>query len=81
MAANMAAEILIRMYLSSPFRYKKKWSADSYKVKDVELKYVDIKNNRCMISKMATKMAATNLILMYLSFAFRYKDKWSVYSY
>ena len=30
---------------------------------------------------MAAKMAAENLNLMYLCFAFRYKDKWSVYSY
>ena len=30
---------------------------------------------------MAAKMAAKNLILMYISFAFRYKDKWCVYSY
>ena len=30
---------------------------------------------------MVAKMAAENLTLMYLSSAFRYKDKWSVYSY
>ena len=48
---------------------------------DVEFKYEEINNNNCIISKMVAKMAATNLILMYLSSAFRYKDEWSVYSY
>ena len=38
MAANMAAKILNRMYLSSRFRYKDKWSVYSYKVKDVAFK-------------------------------------------
>ena len=42
MAANMAAEILIRMYLSSPFRYEDKWSIHSYNVKNVEFRYVEI---------------------------------------
>ena len=30
MAANMAAEIPNRMYLSYPFEYRDKWSVDSY---------------------------------------------------
>ena len=38
-----------------------------YKVKDVEFNYEEINNNNCIISKMAAKMAAGNLILMYLS--------------
>ena len=71
MAAKMAAENLILMYLRSAFRYKDKWSVYSYEVKDVELKYVEINNNRCIISKIAAKMAAENLILVYLSSAFR----------
>ena len=81
MAAKMAAENLNLMYLSSAFRYKDKWSVYSYEAKDVEFKYEKINNNNCIIFKMAAKMAAKNLILMYLSYAFRYKDKWSVYSY
>ena len=60
MAANMVAEILIRMYLSSPFRYKNKWSVDSYEAKDVEFGYLEINNNSCIFSKMAAKMAAEN---------------------
>ena len=40
MAANMAAEILNRMYLSSPFKYRDKLSVDSYKVKVVEYEHV-----------------------------------------
>ena len=67
MAANMAAEILIRMYLSSPSRYKNKWSVHSYEVKNVEFEYVKINNNSCIFSKMAAKMAAEILIRMYLS--------------
>ena len=42
--------------------------ADSNEVKDVELKYVEINNNKCIITKMAAKMAAKNLNLMYLCF-------------
>ena len=38
-------------------------------MKDVEFKYVEINNNSCIFSKMATKMAAENLNLMYLSSA------------
>ena len=71
MAANMAAEILNRMYLSSAFRYKDKWSVHSYEVKDVEFKYEEINYKNCTISKMAAKMTAKNLILMFLSSAFR----------
>ena len=81
MAAKMAAEILGLMYLSSVFRYNDEWSVDSYEIKDVEIKYVKNNNNSCIFSKMAAKMAAENLILMYLSSAFRYKTKWSFDSY
>ena len=71
MAAKMAAEILDLMYLSSAFRYKNEWSVDSYEIKNVEIKYVENNNNSCIFSKMAAKMAAENLNLMYLSSAFR----------
>ena len=81
MAAKMAAEILDLMYLSSAFRYNDKRSVDSYEMKDVEIKYVENNNNSCIFSKMAAKMAAENLNLMYLSSAFRYKNEWSVDSY
>ena len=67
MAAKMAAEILDLMYLSSAFRYKDEWSVDSYEIKDVEIKFVENNNNSCIFFKMATKMAAENLNLMYLS--------------
>ena len=50
-------------------------------MKDVEFKYVEINNNSCIFFKMAAKMAVENLNLMYLSSAFKYKDKWSIYSY
>ena len=66
MAANMAVEILNRMYLSSDFKYKDKWIVDSYEVNDVEFKYVEINNNSCIISKMAAKMAAKNLYVFLL---------------
>ena len=69
------------MYLSSASRYKDEWSIDSYEIKDVEIKYVENNNNSCIFSKMAAKMAAENMNLMYLSSAFRYKDKWRVQSY
>ena len=75
MAAKMAAENLNLLYLSSAFRYKDKYSVDSYEMRDVEFYYVEINNNSCIFSKMAAKMAAENLNLMYLSSAFRYKDK------
>ena len=83
MAAKMAAEIQILdlMYLSSASRYKNEWSVDSYEIKNVEIKFVENKNNSCIFSKMAAKMAAENLNLMYLSSAFRYKNEWSVDSY
>ena len=81
MAAKMAAEILDLMYLSSAFRYNDEWSVDSYGIKDVEIKYVENNNNSCIFSKMAAKMTAENLNLMYLSSAFRCKNKWSVDSY
>ena len=75
MAANMAAEIPNRMYLSYPFEYRDKWSVDSYKVKVVEYEYVKINNISCIFSKMAAKMAAENYNLMYLSSPFKYRDK------
>ena len=75
MAAKMTAENLNLMYLSSAFRYKDKWSIHSYVVKDVEFKYVEINNNICIFFKMAAKVAAENMNLMYLSSAFRYKDE------
>ena len=81
MAAKMAAEIMDLMYLSSAFRYNDEWSVDSYEIKNVEIKYVENKNNSCIFSNMAAKMAAENLNLMYLSSAFRYKNEWSVDSY
>ena len=68
MAAKMAVEIRHRIYFSSGFRYEDKWNVDLYKVKDVEFKYVEINNDNCIISKMAAKMAAENLNIMYLSF-------------
>ena len=74
MTANMAAKNLILMYLSSDFRYNKKWRTYSCEMKDVQFKYEDINNNSCIISKMAPKMAAVNRILAYLSSAYRYKD-------
>ena len=75
MVANMAAENMNRMYLSSAFRYKNKQSVDSYEIEDVEFKYVKINNNSCIFSKMAAKMATENMNLMYLSSAFRYKEE------
>ena len=71
MAAKMAAENLNLMYLSSAFEYTHKWSVDSYEIKDVEFKYVRNNNSSCIFFKMAAKMAAENLNLMYLSSAFR----------
>ena len=50
-------------------------------MKVVEYEYVAINNNSDIFFKMATKMAAENLNLMYLSSAFRYKNEGSVYSY
>ena len=50
-------------------------------MKDVEYEYIEINNNSCTISKMAAKMAAEILNLMYLSSSFRYTEKGSVYSY
>ena len=58
MAANMAAKNLVLMYLSSAFRYKNKWSVHSYEIENVKIKYVRNKNNSCIFSKMAAKMAA-----------------------
>ena len=75
MALNMAAEIQNLMYLSSPFKYRDKYSVDSYKVKVVEYEYVEINNISCIFSKMAAKMAAENYNLMYLSSFFKYRDK------
>ena len=49
--------------------------ANSYEIKDVEIKYVGNRNNSCIFSKMAAKMAAENLNLMYLSSAFKYKNE------
>ena len=81
MAAKMAAENLNLMYLSSAFRYKNEWIVDSYEIKDVEIKYVENNNNSCIFSKMAARMAAENLNLMYLSLLSDIKTKWSVDSY
>ena len=75
MAAKMAAENLNLMYLSSAFRYRDKWSVDSYEVNDVEFRFVEISNNSCIFFKMAAKMATENMNLMYFSSAFRYKHK------
>ena len=44
----------------------------------MEIKYVENNNISCIFSKMAAKMAAENLNLMYISSAFEYKDEWSV---
>ena len=67
MAAKMAAENMNLMYLSSAFRYRDKWSVDSYEVNDVEFRFVEINNNSCIFLKMAAKMATKNMNLMYLS--------------
>ena len=75
MAAKMAAENLNLMYLSSAFSYKDKWRVYSYEVKDTVFRYVEIKNNSFIFSKMVAKMAAENLNLIHLSFAFIYNDK------
>ena len=75
MAANMAAKILKRMYLRSPFRCKDKQSVNSYEVKVVEYEYEKINNDSCIFSKMAAKMFAEKLKMMYLSSPFKYKDK------
>ena len=75
MAAKMAGKNLKLMYLSFAMRYKDIKSVDSYEIKNVEFEYVKINNNSCIFSKMATKMAAENLNLMYLSRAFRYENK------
>ena len=77
----MAAKNWNLMYFSSPFRYTDKQSVNSHEVKVVEYENVEINNNSDIFSKMAAKMAAENLNLMYLSSAFRYKDDFSVYSY
>ena len=81
MAVKMAAKKLKQMYLSLSFIHKNKWSVQSYHVKDVEFKYVEIHNNNCIISKMAANMATKNLNLVYLYSAIRNKEKWSVQSY
>ena len=44
---------------------------DLYEIKIVEYEYVEINNISCIFSKMAAKMAAENLNLMYLSSAFQ----------
>ena len=75
MAAKMAAEILYLMYLSSAFRYKNEWSVDSYKIKNIEIKYVKNNNNSCIFSKMAAKMAAENFEMMYISSSCIHKNK------
>ena len=62
MAAKMAAENLNLLYLSCAFRYKDKWSVDSYEIKDAEFKYVEKINNSCIFFKMAANMAAENWI-------------------
>ena len=62
------------MYLSSPFKYTDKQSVNSYEVKVVEYENVEIDNNNYIFSKMAAKMAAENMILVYLSYDCRYKD-------
>ena len=74
MVAKMPAGNL-DLYLSSAFRYRDKWSVDSYEVNDVEFRFVEINNNSCIFFKMAAKMEAENMNLMYLSSAFRYKHK------
>ena len=76
MVVKMAAKILDLMYLSSAFRYNDEWSVDSYKIKDVEIKYVENNNNSCIFSKMAAKMAAENFKQMYLSSSGIHKNKW-----
>ena len=47
-------------------------------MKVIEYEYVGINNISCTFPKMAAKMAAEICNLMYLSSAFRYKDKCSV---
>ena len=77
----MAAENVNLMYFSSPLRCTDKQNINSPKVKVVEYENVGINNNSDIFSKMAAKMAAENLNLMYLSSPVRYKDNASVCSY
>ena len=74
MAAKMAAKNLILMYHSSAFTYKDKRECLFIWSEWRTVQYEEINNNNCIIFKMATKMAAENQILVYLSSAFRYKD-------
>ena len=75
MAAKMAAKMLNLMYLSSSFNYRNKWSVVSYEVKVLEYEYVGNNNNTCKFFKMAVKMAAKNLNVMYLSCPSTYEEK------
>ena len=75
MAAKMAAENSIQSYLCSAIWYECKQSVQKYELWDVEVKYSKVNNTSCITSKIATKMAAKNLNLMYLNSAFRYKYK------
>ena len=75
MAAKMAAETVNLMYLDFSFQIQRQISVDSYEVKVVEYEYVKIHNDSRIFSKMASKMAADELKMMYLSSPFRYKDK------
>ena len=81
MAAKMAAKNLNQMYFSSSFRYTDKQSVNSHEVKVLEYEYVEINNISCIFFKMAAKMAAENLNLIYFSSPFRYTDKQSVNSH
>ena len=42
MAAKMAAQNLIPLYLSSIFKCKDEWSGYSYEIEDVQFKYEEI---------------------------------------
>ena len=85
MAAKMAATNLILTYLCSAIRYKGKESVHAVIVWTVrrgdQLFEAQEQQLSCIFSKMAAKMAAENMNLMYLSSAFRYKDRWRVQSY
>ena len=58
MKAKMAAKNLKQMYFSSSVIHKNNGCVQSYYAKDVVSKYVEMRNNNCIISKMAANMAA-----------------------
>ena len=75
----MAANLFLT-YLCSAIRYNGEESVHVWTVRR-EIDYLKLKNSNCIFSKMAAKMVAGNMNLMYLTSAFRYKDRWRVQSY